>query len=215
MIQWPFSSHSTLLRCDRTLRSQSAGRHVDAVARDTAGRILRRTDINSGVVCLALTKVEVIGLTTLFGNVKTPMATANALHLLEMVGRIDVPVAEVRAASSSAKIATALPWLCFVRSWRPPACAGLAHSSSLGGILPRRRLRARNRWRDTRRNVPPTPSDPPVPESATRSRSRNRSQRVPPPHSGFTYLLPRRAWEHRAVKSQDEPLRALRRSAHR
>lgn len=40
-------------------------------------------------------QIEVIGITTLFGNVKTPMATANALHLLEMVGRTDIPVAEV------------------------------------------------------------------------------------------------------------------------
>lgn len=45
-----------------------------------------------------IVKVEVIGLTTLFGNVKTPMATANALHLLEIVGRTDVPVAEARHA---------------------------------------------------------------------------------------------------------------------
>lgn len=30
--------------------------------------------------------VEVIGLTTIFGNVPTPLATANALRLVEMAG---------------------------------------------------------------------------------------------------------------------------------
>jgi hypothetical protein len=38
----------------------------------------------------------VLGLTTIFGNVTTPMATANALHLCEMAGRADVPVAQAR-----------------------------------------------------------------------------------------------------------------------
>ena len=37
-----------------------------------------------------------LGLTTIFGNVTTTMATANALHLCEMAGRSDVPVAQVR-----------------------------------------------------------------------------------------------------------------------
>ena len=40
--------------------------------------------------------VEVLGLTTIFGNVTTPMATANALHLCEMAARTDVPVAQAR-----------------------------------------------------------------------------------------------------------------------
>lgn len=35
-----------------------------------------------------------MGLTTLYGNVPTAMATANALHLCELAGRGDVPVAE-------------------------------------------------------------------------------------------------------------------------
>eukprot|EP00232_Nephroselmis_pyriformis_P001755 CAMPEP_0182907812 /NCGR_PEP_ID=MMETSP0034_2-20130328/34770_1 /TAXON_ID=156128 /ORGANISM="Nephroselmis pyriformis, Strain CCMP717" /LENGTH=348 /DNA_ID=CAMNT_0025043853 /DNA_START=17 /DNA_END=1059 /DNA_ORIENTATION=+ len=39
-------------------------------------------------------EVEVVGLTTVFGNVPTPLATRNALFLLEMAGRGDVPVAE-------------------------------------------------------------------------------------------------------------------------
>ncbi|CAN0830418.1 Probable uridine nucleosidase 2 [Linum grandiflorum] len=39
-------------------------------------------------------EVEVIGLTTIFGNVYTALATMNALHLLEVAGRTDIPVAE-------------------------------------------------------------------------------------------------------------------------
>eukprot|EP00249_Psilotum_nudum_P010283 c22448_g1_i2 orf=574-1440(-) len=38
-------------------------------------------------------EVEIIGLTTIFGNVPTSLATKNALHLLEVVGRDDIPVA--------------------------------------------------------------------------------------------------------------------------
>ncbi|KAG8375859.1 hypothetical protein BUALT_Bualt09G0002900 [Buddleja alternifolia] len=39
-------------------------------------------------------EVEVIGLTTIYGNVYTTLATTNALHLLEIAGRTDIPVAE-------------------------------------------------------------------------------------------------------------------------
>ncbi|KAH8502230.1 hypothetical protein H0E87_013784 [Populus deltoides] len=39
-------------------------------------------------------EVEVIGLTTIYGNVYTTLATRNALHLLEFAGRTDIPVAE-------------------------------------------------------------------------------------------------------------------------
>ncbi|XP_007026485.2 PREDICTED: probable uridine nucleosidase 2 isoform X1 [Theobroma cacao] len=39
-------------------------------------------------------EVEVIGLTTIYGNVYTTLATRNALHLLEVAGRTDIPVAE-------------------------------------------------------------------------------------------------------------------------
>ena len=35
-------------------------------------------------------EVEVIGLTSLFGNVRTPMATANAVFLRELANRHDV-----------------------------------------------------------------------------------------------------------------------------
>lgn len=39
-------------------------------------------------------ELEVIGLTTIFGNVHTDLATANALRLLEIAGRPDIPVAK-------------------------------------------------------------------------------------------------------------------------
>ncbi|CAL5207948.1 unnamed protein product [Lathyrus oleraceus] len=39
-------------------------------------------------------EVQVIGLTTIYGNVYTTLATRNALHLLEVAGRTDIPVAE-------------------------------------------------------------------------------------------------------------------------
>ncbi len=41
----------------------------------------------------AAPEIELLGLTTIFGNVTTPMATRNALRLLEAVG-VDAPVAE-------------------------------------------------------------------------------------------------------------------------
>ncbi|XP_021739951.1 probable uridine nucleosidase 2 [Chenopodium quinoa] len=45
-------------------------------------------------VALQSPQVEVIGLTTIYGNVYTTLATRNALHLLEVAGRTDIPVAE-------------------------------------------------------------------------------------------------------------------------
>ena len=43
---------------------------------------------------LGCPELDVVGLTTIFGNVRTPLATANALALLEVAGRGDIPVAE-------------------------------------------------------------------------------------------------------------------------
>ncbi|QPC82264.1 nucleoside hydrolase [Phototrophicus methaneseepsis] len=37
---------------------------------------------------------DILGLTTVFGNVETPLATLNALRLLEIAGRTDIPVAQ-------------------------------------------------------------------------------------------------------------------------
>ncbi|PIM97863.1 putative inosine-uridine preferring nucleoside hydrolase [Handroanthus impetiginosus] len=45
-------------------------------------------------IALQSPEVEVIGLTTIYGNVYTALATRNALHLLEIAGRTDIPVAE-------------------------------------------------------------------------------------------------------------------------
>ncbi|XAR64534.1 Inosine nucleosidase [Bertholletia excelsa] len=45
-------------------------------------------------VALRSPELEVIGLTTIYGNVYTTLATKNALHLLEFAGRPDIPVAE-------------------------------------------------------------------------------------------------------------------------
>lgn len=42
---------------------------------------------------LASPELDVIGLTTIFGNVHTALATTNALRLLEIAGRTDIPVA--------------------------------------------------------------------------------------------------------------------------
>ncbi|KAI4983680.1 hypothetical protein ZWY2020_025546 [Hordeum vulgare] len=45
-------------------------------------------------VALRSPELEVVGLTTIFGNVYTALATRNALHLLETAGRTDIPVTE-------------------------------------------------------------------------------------------------------------------------
>ncbi|KAK8941548.1 putative uridine nucleosidase 2 [Platanthera guangdongensis] len=46
------------------------------------------------LLALSSPEIEVIGLTTIFGNVYTNLATKNALHLLEIAERTDIPVAE-------------------------------------------------------------------------------------------------------------------------
>lgn len=43
---------------------------------------------------LASPELDVIGLTTVFGNAPTPICTTNALRLLEIAGRSDIPVAQ-------------------------------------------------------------------------------------------------------------------------
>eukprot|EP00270_Netrium_digitus_P004428 TRINITY_DN1552_c0_g1_i1.p1 TRINITY_DN1552_c0_g1~~TRINITY_DN1552_c0_g1_i1.p1 ORF type:complete len:350 (+),score=97.20 TRINITY_DN1552_c0_g1_i1:38-1087(+) len=40
------------------------------------------------------TELEVVGMTTIFGNVFTPTATANAIHLCEFAGKGNIPVSE-------------------------------------------------------------------------------------------------------------------------
>lgn len=43
---------------------------------------------------LGCPELDVIGLTTVYGNVRTPLATANAQIMLDVAGRPDIPVAE-------------------------------------------------------------------------------------------------------------------------
>ena len=43
---------------------------------------------------LAAPELAVVGLTTIFGNVETPLATRNALHLLEFADQSHIPVAQ-------------------------------------------------------------------------------------------------------------------------
>ncbi len=45
-------------------------------------------------VALASPELEVVGLTTVFGNADTATTTRNALVLLEVAGRIDIPVTQ-------------------------------------------------------------------------------------------------------------------------
>ena len=42
---------------------------------------------------LAAPELDVVGLTTIFGNVETSLATHNALHLLEFADKPHIPVA--------------------------------------------------------------------------------------------------------------------------
>ncbi|KAK8665655.1 hypothetical protein V6N13_005817 [Hibiscus sabdariffa] len=70
-----------------------------AAAGEGAKKIIIDTDPgidDAMAIFLALRspEVEVIGLTTIYGNVYTTLATRNALHLLEVADRTDIPVAE-------------------------------------------------------------------------------------------------------------------------
>nr|CAN75814.1 hypothetical protein VITISV_004635 [Vitis vinifera] len=56
-------------------------------------------------VALQSPEVDVIGLTTIYGNVYTTLATRNALHLLEIAGRTDIPVAEGSHKGTKLRIA--------------------------------------------------------------------------------------------------------------
>lgn len=45
-------------------------------------------------LAVASPEIEIVGVTTAFGNLKTPEATRNALRLLEVAGRPDIPVSQ-------------------------------------------------------------------------------------------------------------------------
>lgn len=50
-------------------------------------------DLLAILVALTAPELEVVGLTTVFGNVSVDLTTANALTILELAGRADIPVA--------------------------------------------------------------------------------------------------------------------------
>ena len=52
---------------------------------------------------LASPELEIVGLTTIFGNVHTDLATQNALRLLEFAGRPEIPVAHGAANPAPAR----------------------------------------------------------------------------------------------------------------
>jgi inosine-uridine nucleoside N-ribohydrolase len=54
---------------------------------------------------LASPELEVVGLTTIFGNVETELATTNALRLLEIAGRSDIPSPAVPTSRWRCRIA--------------------------------------------------------------------------------------------------------------
>jgi inosine-uridine nucleoside N-ribohydrolase len=56
-------------------------------------------------------EVSVIGLTTIFGNVHTDLATVNALRLLEIAGRNDIPVAHGASAPLTRAYAGSVPFI--------------------------------------------------------------------------------------------------------
>ena len=67
-------------------------------AADSAEKIIIDTDPGvddalAVVFAFASPDLEVVGMTSIFGNVNTPLATENALRLLDIVDE-DVPVAE-------------------------------------------------------------------------------------------------------------------------
>ena len=51
------------------------------------------------MLALACPEFQILGLTTIYGNVSVEKSTANALRLLDLPGRPDIPVAEGAARS--------------------------------------------------------------------------------------------------------------------
>lgn len=60
-------------------------------------------------LALASPELEVVGLTTVFGNVEVELATTNALRLLEIAGRGDIPVATGAAGPIASNYHGAIP----------------------------------------------------------------------------------------------------------
>ncbi|XP_044955126.1 probable uridine nucleosidase 2 [Hordeum vulgare subsp. vulgare] len=87
-------------------------------------------------VALRSPELEVVGLTTIFGNVYTALATRDVLHLLETAGRTDIPVAE--GSHVTIKKATKLRIASFVhgldglnnQNFHPPAGKAVEQSAA-------------------------------------------------------------------------------------
>jgi len=62
-------------------------------------------------LALASAELDVIGLTTIFGNVETELATTNALRLLELAGHHEIPVAKGAAAPLTRPFAGPVPFV--------------------------------------------------------------------------------------------------------
>jgi purine nucleosidase len=80
----------------------------------TARRVIIDTDpgIDDAMaifLALAAPELDVLGLTTVYGNCAVDVATRNALALLEIVGRADVPVAKGAAAPLASEYLGAIP----------------------------------------------------------------------------------------------------------
>lgn len=56
-------------------------------------------------------RLELVGLTTIFGNVDTGLATENALRLLELAGRDDIPVARGAARPLASEFLGGVPFV--------------------------------------------------------------------------------------------------------
>lgn len=62
-------------------------------------------------LALASPELEVIGLTTIFGNVDTELATTNALRLLDIAGHREIPVAQGATAPLTRPFAGPVPFV--------------------------------------------------------------------------------------------------------
>src|SRR5687768_3597556 len=62
-------------------------------------------------LALASPELDVIGLTTIFGNVDTELATTNALRLLEIAGHHEIPVAQGATAPLTRPFAGPVPFV--------------------------------------------------------------------------------------------------------
>ena len=81
---------------------------------------------------LAAPELEIVGLTTIFGNVHTDLATQNALRLLAFAGRSDIPVAHARRSRCSAS-STVRRISCMVSmGWAASICRSRPDSPTRG-----------------------------------------------------------------------------------